>query len=395
MINKWNYPTTIFHGENSLSVLSEITVNNNINNVLIVTDQNLAGSGRLDDLLSLLNKNNIKYNIFSDFVSDPDRNTVYKAIDVAKTNRNNCIIAIGGGSALDLGKTVALMAKHNYDLWRFIDGAIDYLNLENDLILPTIAIPTTAGTGSEVGRVAVIIDNQETTNNIKTKKFIFHSNLIPNWVILDPALTTSMPKNLTAATGMDALTHAIEALCVNSYHPMADGIALEAIKIISDNLITAYHEPENINARANMLAAASMAATSFQKGLGVVHSLSHPIGAIYNIHHGLLNGVLLPYALELNLSATSTKLDLIANRLNIKNQYESNHSHIVINWIIELREQLNIPRQLNQINNLNIDINNNKEIDLIISEALNDPSTPTNPIALTKENLKNMLIKSI
>ncbi len=391
-IQKWNYPTTIYHGINSLDLIPDILVQNNINNPLIITDNFLATSDILNKLKNILNTHKINHYIFSELASDPDRDIVYQALDILKTNKNNSLIIVGGGSALDLGKAVSLMANHEHDLWQFEDGSDHYINIKPELILPSIAVPTTAGTGSEVGRVAVIIDNEtinEYDKQLKRKKFIFHSNLIPKWVILDPVLTTSMPKKLSSATAMDALTHAIEALCVKSYHPLADGIAIEAIKLINNNILEVYNNPGNLTARGHMLSAATMAATAFQKGLGLVHSLSHPLGAIYKIHHGLLNAVLLPYVLEYNKSQIEDKMFIIVNALELQQDKNSttSHSEIVINWILNLRNKLNIPHCLSAIPNHGIDINNKSEISLIISEALIDPSTPTNPVTPCYDNL--------
>lgn len=387
MINKWNYPTTIFHGENSQNLVPSILLDNNITRPLIITDKHLANTDRLDNLKSILNSNNINYSIYSELVSDPCRDDVYKALDAVRTNNHNSIIIIGGGSTLDLGKATALIANTDYDLNRFIDGADNYINLDSKLILPTIAIPTTAGTGSEVGRVAVIIDDVSDTNSstIKTKQFIFHPDLIPNWVILDPMLSQSMPAHLTAATGMDALTHAIEAFFVESYHPMADAIALQAIQLIANNLIIAYKNPDNIESRGHMLSAATMAATAFQKGLGVVHSLSHPIGAIYKIHHGLLNAVILPYSIEFNRSGVGDKVNIIEKNLNLVNL-------TLTDWVLKLREELNIPHSLNDISSLKIDLNNHAVVDIVVNQALLDPSTASNPVLLTYDNTKKLLI---
>lgn len=398
-ITKWNYPTTIYHGIDSVNIINNLLAENNYHNPLLVTDSFLVKSDLINKITSNLCKNSkhSKFTIFSDLNSDPDRDIVYQALDILKTNNNDCIIIIGGGSSLDLGKTLALMAKHDHDLWHFVDGAEDYINLDSSEILPTIAIPTTAGTGSEVGRVAVIIDN-----NTKRKKFIFHPNLVPNWVLLDPKITTSMPANLTAATGMDALTHAIEAYCVNSYHPAADGIAIESIRLIKNNLLSAYNNPNDLSARGNMLAAATMAATAFQKGLGAVHSLSHPIGAIYKVHHGLLNAVFLPYVLKLNQKAIEHKMQYLSQVLEldfISTIEQTTGTDSVINWLLDLREKLSIPHTINKLSaeftqELN-SANKRQCLDKIIQEALLDPSTPTNPVELTYDNLNSVLLKAI
>lgn len=381
-ITKWNYPTTIYHGKKSILLIPELLQKNQLNNPLIITDNFLATTKTIASIIDNFKKNKIKYNLFSDLSSDPDEHTVYKAVKTAKTNKNDTVIIIGGGSSLDLGKTVALMAQHNHNLWSFEDGTADYINLDNKLILPSIAVPTTAGTGSEVGRVAVIIDN----STIKKKRFIFHPYLIPNWVLLDPELTVSMPAKLTAATAMDALTHALEAYWVNSYHPIADGIAVEAVKLINNNIIQAYTNPDDLTARSNLLTASTMAATAFQKGLGAVHSLSHPIGALYKVHHGLLNAIFLPYVLQLNQEKIANKLAYLAKILELNNSKDS-----VLKWILELREKLAIPHSLSE---LQLDLDHSSK-DIIIKEALADPSTPSNPVKLSYENLAVTLENSL
>ena len=289
-------------------------------------------------------------------------------------------ITIGGGSAIDVGKAIAFMSGQSRPIWDFEDVG-DYWKRANDKnIFPIIAIPTTAGTGSETGRASAII-NKKTG----VKKIIFHPKILPSIVILDPKLTIELSPRLTAATGMDALAHNLEAYCAPNFHPMADGIALEGMKLIKNSLVVAYQDGKNIEARQNLLAASSMGSTAFQKGLGAIHSLSHPVNAQYNIHHGLSNAIFMPYVLTFNKSIIEKKIISICDYLDLDKNFES-----FLSWILNLRKDLAIPHKLSDIMDCSkLDLN---KLSLM---ALEDPSTSGNPKKINQEDLKLMYQHSI
>ena len=286
----------------------------------------------------------------------------------------------GGGSVLDSGKTIALTALQERPLWDFEDKEDNYKRINKKTILPLIAIPTTSGTGSEVGRVALIIDETK-----QQKRFIFHPDMVPNLVIADPTLTVSLPPFLTAVTGMDALTHNLEAYCSPDYHPMADGMALEGLRLIKENILLAYQNGNNLTARAKLMTASIMGGTSFQKGLGAVHSLSHPVGAIYDHHHGLLNAIFLPYVLRFNQAKIETKMQTLARYLNLPRP----STDTIIRWVTMLCEQMKIPICLSKIN---VD---EQHIDAIVEQALADPCTRGNPRSLRAADFANIFRNAI
>ena len=296
--------------------------------------------------------------------------------------KKNCdgVIAFGGGSGLDVGKSIAFMSAQSRPIWDFEDIGDYWKRADDKKIAPIIAVPTTAGTGSETGRASAIIDK---ANSVK--KIIFHPKILPSIVILDPVLTIDLPPRLTAATGMDALAHNLEAFCAPGFHPMADGIALEGIKLIKTSLLKAFKDGKNIEARQNLLAASSMGSTAFQKGLGAIHSLSHPVNAKFNIHHGLSNAIFMPYVLTFNKKSIEKKISSICLFIGIDNNFES-----FLNWILELRKELKIPHKLSEL----IEIKPN-ELDELSQMALEDPSTSSNPIKLKKDDLKIMYQYSI
>ena len=369
----WHYPTELFCGPNTSQNLTHHCKLLNLSKPLIVTDKNLLQLSSIRDILANLS---IEHAIFSEVDPNPTHHNLSSGIDYFNANNCDGVIAIGGGSVLDTAKSIALIAKQSVDIWDLEDVGDNYLNADPSKISPCIAIPTTAGTGSEVGRAALIIDTDQ-----KRKRFIFHPQMMPKRVILDPLLTMGLPAKLITATGMDALAHNLEALCVNSFHPMADGIAMEGLRIIKDNLPLAYQDDASIEAREKLLVAASMGATAFQKGLGAVHSLSHPIGARYNKHHGLLNAIFMPYVLQFNRPMIEDKMIRLAAYLALPSpSFES-----VLNWLLSLRQELEIPHTLAEI-----DIPKS-DIDIIVAEALLDPSTPSNPTKLTTANLTDLL----
>ena len=336
----WNYPTTMWVGENRINDIAIACQNLAISKPLLVTDKGLAETDIVKNTLTVLKDNKISVELYSNVVGNPTGTNV---IEGAKHyNKNSCdgVIAFGGGSGLDVGKAIAFMTGQTLPLWDFEDVGDNWTKANSDKIAPIIAVPTTAGTGSETGRASVILNEETGVKNI-----IFHPKFLPSIVILDPILTLSLPKKITAATGMDALAHNLEAYCAPGYHPMADGIALEGMKIINEWLLEAVNNGSNIEARLNMLTAASMGSTAFQKGLGAIHSLSHPVNALNNIHHGLSNAIFMPYVLTFNKSAIEKKITKICDYLQLKDRSFDGF----IKWVLDLRKKLNMPHKLSDV----------------------------------------------
>ncbi len=368
----WNYPTAIWFGHEKTQDIVDACNQLNIKNPLIVTDEALANLPIIDDLQNPLKKENISYTLFSDVQSNPSGKNVEDGVCVYNDNACDGVIAFGGGSALDAGKTIAFMSGQSLSVWDFEDIGDNYTKANIDGIAPIIAIPTTSGTGSEVGRASVITNSQT-----YAKKIIFHPLMLPSLVILDPNLTYNLPKHITAWTGMDALVHAIEAYCAPGFHPMADGIALEAIGLIKNNLVRAFSNGHDEEARANMLVAAMMGATAFQKGLGSIHSIAHQLGGLFNTPHGLANSIILPYALRQNKSAIETKMKKLCLFLDIPNpSLES-----FIEYIISLQKILEIPASLSEAK---IENDRAEEIGKL---AYVDPSTSSNAKKLEIKDL--------
>ena len=376
----WNYPTTIWLGEKRIQDLSLACKNLKIDKPLFVTDKDLINLKMVQDIILDLKKRFNQTQVFSNFAGNPVGENVEEGVDQFKKLGCDGVIAFGGGSGLDVGKAIAFMSGQSRPIWDFEDRG-DYWKRANETnIAPIIAIPTTAGTGSETGRASAIINKK-----IGIKKIIFHPKILPSIVILDPNLTLDLSPRLTAATGMDALSHNIEAFCAPGFHPMADGIAIEGIKLIKNSLIKAFHNGKDLKARSEMLAAASMGSTAFQKGLGTIHSLSHPINAQFNVHHGLTNAIFMPYVLTFNKELIERRIIKICDYLDLNKNFES-----FLDWILELRQELNIPHKLSDV------IDTNKmNLDLLSKMALNDPSTPTNPKKMSIEDMKILYEHSI
>ena len=376
----WNYPTTIWLGEKRIQDLSLACKNLKIDKPLFVTDKDLINLKMVQDIILDLKKRFNQTQVFSNFAGNPVGENVEEGVDQFKKLGCDGVIAFGGGSGLDVGKAIAFMSGQSRPIWDFEDRG-DYWKRANETnIAPIIAIPTTAGTGSETGRASAII-------NKKTgiKKIIFHPKILPSIVILDPNLTLDLSPRLTAATGMDALSHNIEAFCAPGFHPMADGIAIEGIKLIKNSLLKVFHNGKDLNARSEMLAAASMGSTAFQKGLGTIHSLSHPINAQFNVHHGLTNAIFMPYGLTFNKELIERRIIKICDYLDLNKSFES-----FLDWILELRKELNIPHKLSDV------VDTNKmNLDLLSKMALDDPSTPTNPKKMSIEDMKVLYEHSI
>ena len=376
----WNYPTTIWLGENRIQELNIACQNLNIKRPLFVTDKDLFELNIVKDVLKNLSKTYKDLNFFSNFTGNPTGDNVEEGVKTYNSNNCDGVIAFGGGSGIDVGKAIAFMCGQTRPIWDFEDIGDYWTRADHNKISPIIAVPTTAGTGSETGRASAII-------NKKTgiKKIIFHPKILPSIVILDPVLTLDLSPRLTAATGMDALAHNLEAFCAPGYHPMADGIALEGMRLIKKSLKTAFKNGKDLDARSDLLTAASMGSTAFQKGLGAIHSLSHPINAQFNVHHGLSNAIFMPYVLTFNKTEIESKIVSICDYLNLDKNFNS-----FLNWILELRKDLGIPHKLaDAMDCKNIDLN------MLSIMAYEDPSTAGNPKNLNKENLRLLYEHSI
>ena len=364
----WNYPTPIWFGPGRIKDIQKACDDLNILNPLIVTDPGILKT----NIITKLN-NNLKTTakIYSEVQGNPTGKNVKDGVDFFNSFQNDGVIAVGGGSGMDTGKGIAFMAKQTKPIWDFEDIGDYWTRANSDVIFPIIAVPTTAGTGSETGRAGVF------TNEVtKVKKIIFHPKMLPSTVILDPELTLPLPTHLTAYTGMDALAHCLEAYCSNLFHPFSQGIALEGISIIKKYLQKVFSNGEDIEARGNMLAASSMGSIAFQKGLGAIHSLSHPVGALYNTHHGLTNAVFMPYVLKKNRNVIENKLIALSRYIELSNQSFDGF----MAWILDLREFLQIPHTLEEL------IHENTKLEEMSTMALEDPTAGSNPINLNQSD---------
>ena len=375
MKSNWNYPTTVWVGENRVKELSVACTQVKIKNPLFVTDNDLANLPMVQNIILQLKSKFKNLNVFTRFSGNPNGENVEEGVKKYNQYKSDGVIALGGGSALDVGKAIAFMCGQTRSIRDFEDVGDNWERANENKIAPIIAVPTTAGTGSETGRASAIINKK-----IGIKKIIFHPKILPSIVILDPCLTIDLSPRLTAATGMDALAHNLEAFCAPGFHPMADGIALEGIRLVKNSLLTAVKDGKNITARLEMLVAASMGSTAFQKGLGAIHSLSHPVNAQFNVHHGLSNAIFMPYVLTFNKDAIVDQIILICNYLNIEKSFDG-----FIDWIIKLRKDLNIPHKLSEI------LDEKKfDLDKLSQMAFDDPSTGGNPKKLSKSDMKIM-----
>ena len=372
----WPYPTAIKFGVGRISELAEHAKSIGLKKPLLVTDKALASLPITAEALDVLEKAGLGRAVFSDVDPNPNEKNMGAGIAVYNAGGHDGVICFGGGSALDLGKMIALMAgqKNDLSVWDLEDIDDWWTRADASKIAPIIAVPTTAGTGSEVGRAGVL-----TNSDTHKKKIIFHPALMPRVTICDPALTVGMPKFITAGTGMDALAHCLEAYSSPFYHPMSQGIALEGMRLVFDNLPRAYEHPDDLMARANMMSAAAMGAVAFQKGLGAIHSLSHPIGAVYNTHHGTTNAVVMPMVLEFNRKEVKDRLASAAAYCGIKGGFKGFQSRIM-----DLRAALAIPENLTKLGVTNPDL------DMLTEMALEDPSCGGNPVKMTKRNTRKL-----
>ena len=374
----WSYPTNIRFGPGRIQELGEVCLALNIKNPLLVTDKGLAGLDITENAVNILKSSGFEGRVFSDVDPNPNEINLEAGIIEYQKGNHDGVIAFGGGSGIDLGKMIAFMAGQTRPIWDFEDIGDWWTRADSKVIAPIVAVPTTAGTGSEVGRASVI-----TNSETHEKKIIFHPKVLPSAVICDPELTVGMPSFITAGTGLDAFAHCVEAFSSPHYHPMSQGIAVEGMKLVIQNLPIAYNDPDNIGARSHMMSAAMMGATAFQKGLGAIHALSHPIGAIYNTHHGTTNAVCMPAVLDLNEDKISDRFDQVSSYLGIKNGFKG-----FCAFVLEFNASLQIPEKLSGLGVSNVDITR------LTDAALKDPSCGGNPVELTKNNVSD-LIKNI
>ncbi|MEO5930799.1 MAG: iron-containing alcohol dehydrogenase [Candidatus Kapaibacterium sp.] len=376
----WNYPTSIRFGIGRISELADACAALGMRRPLLVTDPGLAALPMVRDAIAANATAGLPTGIFSDIRANPIGKNVENGVAAYRAGNHDGVIAFGGGSGLDAGKAIAFMAGQDRPIWDFEDIGDNYKRAKLEGIAPVVAVPTTAGTGSEVGRASVITDE-----DAHIKKIIFHPRMLPGIAIADPELTIGLPNWITAATGMDALAHNLEAYCGAGFHPMAEGIALEGIRIIKEWLPVAVRDGSNLMARTQMMAAASMGAAAFQKALGAIHALSHPLGAVYDLHHGLLNAVVMPYVMAFNRSAIEGKMTRLAGYLELEDRsYQG-----VFDWIIALRKEIGIPHTLADVG---VDA---RHIDRLAAMAAIDPSAAGNPIPIGVEELKGMFIDAI
>ena len=376
LVANWSYPTAIRFGAGRITEIAEACKAAGIRKPLLVTDKGLAQLPITQSTLDLLDAAGLGRAMFADVDPNPNENNASAGVQAFLDGGHDGVVAFGGGSGLDLGKLVAFLAKQSRPLWDFEDIGDWWTRADTDAIFPIVAVPTTAGTGSEVGRASVI------TNSVThEKKIIFHPKMLPSVVICDPELTVGMPNVITAGTGMDAFAHCLEAFCSPHYHPMSQGIALEGMRLVKENLLLAHKDGSNLDARAHLMSAAMMGATAFQKGLGAIHALSHPIGAVHHTHHGTTNAVVMQQVLKFNRPAIERRLETAANYLGISGGFDG-----FFDFVGELTEALNIPPNLTQLGVVDPDI------DSLVDAALRDPSCGGNPIELTKENTHALLL---
>ncbi|SFL36384.1 hypothetical protein SAMN05216302_10688 [Nitrosomonas aestuarii] len=336
----WNYPNAISVGKGRIQTLPATCKQLGMQSPLLITDPGLAALPVIQETIDRCAAADLRCGLFSEIQSNPTGRNVSDGVNAYRAGNHDGVIAMGGGSALDAAKAVALMGGQNRPLWDFEDSNDNWMRVSEAGMAAVIAIPTTAGTGSEAGRAAVITDTEH-----QIKRIIFHPKMLPERVILDPELTVSLPAQFTAATGMDALSHNLEAFCAPFYHPMADGIAMEGIRLVKDYLPRAYAQGQDLEARTQMLAASLMGATAFQKGLGGMHAIAHSLGALYNAHHGLLNAILMPYILKANRTAIEIRIEHLSRYLMLSDTSFDGF----LNWILEIRSQLGIQHSLSAI----------------------------------------------
>jgi alcohol dehydrogenase class IV len=369
-----SFPTAIRFGAGRIAELAQLCRDAGIGRPLLVTDPALAAMPMVDNVLAELEQGEVNVGLFADVRSNPVEQNVSDGVAAFKAGGHDGVIAFGGGSALDVGKLVAFMHCQTRSIFDFEDIGDWWTRANADGIAPIIAVPTTAGTGSEVGRAGVV-----THPDTHEKKIIFHPRMMPKFALLDPGLTVGLPAKLTAATGMDAFAHCLEAYCAPAYNPMAQGVAIEGLRLVHANLSTAVHTPNDLGARGNMLMASSMGATAFQRGLGAIHALSHPFGGLYDAHHGLLNGIIMPYVLKANRPAIEHDIESVARYLGIDGGFDG-----FLDWVVTLRSEIGIAHALYEIG---ID---DQRLNEIAAMAVKDPTAGSNPIPFTEDQYRTL-----
>jgi alcohol dehydrogenase class IV len=376
----WNYPNSIRAGAGRISELADSCKTLGMHAPLLITDPGLAALPMVAEAEALCRRAGLRIGLFSDIKGNPTGKNVSDGLAAYRAGEHDGVIAFGGGSALDAAKAVALMAGQTLELWDFEDVGDNWTRVNADAVAPIVAVPTTAGTGSEVGRASVITDDEK-----HIKKIIFHPKMLPSIVILDPELTLGLPPKVTAATGMDALSHNLEALCSPFWHPMAEGIAIEGIRLVREYLPRAVADGQDLEARMQMIVASSMGATAFQKGLGGMHALAHPLGALFDAHHGLLNAILMPYVLKANREVISERIERSARYIGLADTSFDGF----LSWVLELRAQVGIPHSLGEIG---ID---ESALEKIGRMAVADPSAGGNPIQFSAERYSALCGRAI
>lgn len=376
----WNYPTNIRAGAGRISELADLCKQLGMHAPLLITDPGLAVLPMLQSVIDSLKSSGLECGLFSNIKANPTGENVDDGVDYYRQHKHDGVIAFGGGSALDAAKAVALMVGQDRPVFDFEDVGDNWTRVNVPTMAPVVAVPTTAGTGSEVGRASVITD---ATNHVK--KIIFHPKMLPSYVILDPELSVGLPAAITAATGMDALSHNLEALCSPFYHPMAEGIAVEGIRLVQQYLPTAVADGTNLEARMQMLVSSSMGAAAFQKGLGGMHALAHPLGALYDAHHGMLNAILMPYVLKANRAEIETRIDRLTRYMGLAQTGFDGF----LQWVLDLRKQLGIPHTLAA---LDIDL---AQAELVGNMAVEDPSAGGNPVSFTAAQYQQIFTHAV
>ena len=372
LMGNWSYPTQIKFGAGRIREIADACNQANIKRPLLITDKGLSNLPITSRTLQLMKEAGLGDALFSNVDPNPNEKNLNSGITAFKEGNHDGVIAFGGGSGLDLGKLVAFMVGQDRSVWDFEDVSDWWTRANPNTIFPIVAIPTTAGTGSEVGRASVL-----TNSDTLEKKIIFHPQILPKVVICDPELTIEMPKSITAGTGLDAFAHCVEAFSSPHYHPMSQGIAVEGMRLVIENLGKVYSDGSDIEARANMMSAALMGATAFQKGLGAIHALSHPIGAVHHTHHGTTNAVCMPAVLRLNEPKIRDRFDSVTGYLGIQNGFSGFKV-----FVDEFNASLNIPLRLSDLGVENPDLGK------LVKGALSDPSCGGKPVKLTSDNLK-------
>ncbi len=376
----WNYPTAMRVGAGRLSELSDACRETGMEAPLLITDAGLSGLPMVENAIVGCREAGLRCELFSKIKPNPTGQNVKDGVQAYLEGQHDGVIAFGGGSGIDAAKSVALMAHQSVSIWELEDVGDNWTRANGELIAPIVALPTTAGTGAEVGRAAVILDESS-----ETKKIIFHPKMLPQIVILDPELTVGLPAALTAATGMDAFSHSLEAWSSPLFHPMAEGIAAEGIRLVREFLPRAVRDGADIEARTQMLVSSSMGATSFQRGLGAIHALAHPLGALYDAHHGTLNAVLMPYVLKANRSAIESRIERLGRYIGLGDTgFDS-----FMDWVLSLRAEINIPSTLSE---LGIDDQQSHRIGQM---AVQDPSAGTNPITYSAEDYERIFLSAL